>query len=48
MIRSAATSDISFQLCRLIGKIRTKFVYGLEQVTTRQGVELNFSQFLAL
>ena len=48
MICSAATSDISFQLCRLIGKIRTEFVYGPEQLTARQGVELNFSQFLAL
>lgn len=43
-----ATPDSSFQLCRLIGKIRSEFVYDLEKEMSRHGVELNFSQFLAL
>ncbi len=38
----------SFQLCRLIGRIRAEFVDRVEQEMGRCGVELNFSQFLAL
>jgi DNA-binding MarR family transcriptional regulator len=41
-------SDRSFQLCRLIGRVRAEFVNSLEHEMARQGVELNFSQFVAL
>jgi DNA-binding MarR family transcriptional regulator len=41
-------SDRPFQLCRLIGRLRAEFVNSLEREMTRQGVELNFTQFLAL
>lgn len=41
-------SDRSFQLCRLIGRVRAEFVNSLEHEMARQGVELNFTQFLAL
>lgn len=43
-----SSSDHSFQLCRLIGRLRAEFVTGVEQEMTRQGVDLNFTQFLAL
>jgi DNA-binding MarR family transcriptional regulator len=43
-----SSSDRSFQLCRLIGRLRAEFVTGVEQEMTRQGVDLNFTQFLAL
>ncbi|MGH8113564.1 MAG: MarR family winged helix-turn-helix transcriptional regulator [Rhodanobacteraceae bacterium] len=42
------TSDRSFQLCRLVGRLRAEFVNSLEHEMTRQGVELNFNQFVAL
>ena len=41
-------SDHSFQLCRLIGRLRAEFVYAVEQEMAHQGVDLNFMQFLAL
>lgn len=44
----ASSSDRSFQLCRLIGRIRAEFVEAVESEMSRQGVELNFTQFLAL
>lgn len=37
-----------FGLCRLIGQIRGEIVLGIEQALDAAGVELNFSQFLAL
>ena len=37
-----------FGLCRLIGQIRSEIVLGIEQAMQRDGVDLNFSQFLAL
>ncbi|MGH8145521.1 MAG: MarR family winged helix-turn-helix transcriptional regulator [Rhodanobacteraceae bacterium] len=43
-----ATPDSSFQLCRLVGRLRAEFVYAVEREMGRQGVELNFTQFLAL
>ncbi|WHZ20838.1 MAG: Transcriptional regulator, MarR family [Rhodanobacteraceae bacterium] len=48
MNREAESSDRSFQLCRLVGRIRAEFVYAVEQEMGRQGVDLNFTQFLAL
>ncbi len=48
MNRAATASDHSFQLCRLIGRLRAEFVYAVEQEMARQGVDLNFMQFLAL
>lgn len=48
MNRPAAPSDRSFQLCRLIGRVRAEFVNSLEHEMERQGVDLNFTQFLAL
>jgi DNA-binding MarR family transcriptional regulator len=48
MNRDAESSDRSFQLCRLVGRIRAEFVYAVEQEMGRQGVNLNFTQFLAL
>ena len=43
-----SSSDRPFQLCRLIGRLRAEFVTGLEQEMARQGVDLNFTQVLAL
>jgi DNA-binding MarR family transcriptional regulator len=43
-----AEPESSFQLCRLIGRIRAEFLYGVEREMERRGVELNFAQFLAL
>lgn len=48
MNRPEAASDHSFQLCRLIGRLRAEFVSAVEQEMADQGVELNFMQFLAL
>ena len=48
MNHSATSSDRSFQLCRLIGRLRAEFVDAVEQEMGRQGVELNFTQFVAL
>lgn len=45
---AAASSESSFQLCRLIGRVRAGFVEAVESEMDRQGVDLNFSQFLAL
>lgn len=48
-MKSAATpSDTPFGLCRLIGRIRGELVLGIEQALASSGVELSFSQFLAL
>ena len=48
MNRGAESSDRSFQLCRLVGRLRAEFVFEVEQEMGRQGVDLNFTQFLAL
>jgi len=48
MNRAETSSDRSFQLCRLIGRLRAEFVYAVEQEMGHQGVELNFTQFVAL
>lgn len=48
MNRAASKSDKSFQLCRLIGRFRAEFVTAVELEMGRQGVDLNFTQFLAL
>ncbi|HEX5353620.1 MAG TPA: MarR family transcriptional regulator [Rhodanobacteraceae bacterium] len=48
MKRSETTPDSSFQLCRLVGRLRAEFVSAVEHEMGRQGVELNFTQFLAL
>lgn len=48
MNRVETASDRSFQLCRLIGRLRAEFVDAVEHDMTRQGVDLNFMQFLAL
>lgn len=48
MNRPDPASEHPFQLCRLIGRLRAEFVGEVEQEMTRQGVELNFTQFLAL
>lgn len=45
---AASNPDSSFQLCRLIGRLRGEFVSEIEREMSRQGVDLNFSQFLAL
>jgi DNA-binding MarR family transcriptional regulator len=48
-VKSAATpTDTPFGLCRLIGRIRGELVLGIEQALADSGVELNFSQFVAL
>lgn len=48
MSRTVTPSDRPFQLCRLIGRLHAEFSSNLEQEMSRQGVELNFTQFLAL
>lgn len=48
MNRDIESSDRSFQLCRLVGRIRAEFVNAVEEEMVRQGVKLNFTQFLAL
>jgi DNA-binding MarR family transcriptional regulator len=48
MNRAETPSDHSFQLCRLIGRLRAEFVTEVEQEMARPGVDLNFTQFVAL
>jgi DNA-binding MarR family transcriptional regulator len=48
MDRAETSSDRSFQLCRLIGRLRAEFVTEVEHEMARQGVDLNFTQFVAL
>lgn len=48
MSNSRATPDAPLGLCRLIGQIRAEIVLALEQALVAEGVELNFTQFLAL
>jgi DNA-binding MarR family transcriptional regulator len=48
MNHAETASDRSFQLCRLLGRLRAEFVAEVEREMIRQGVELNFTQFLAL
>ena len=48
MNRAETSSDRSFQLCRLIGRLRAEFVTEMEEEMARQGVDLNFTQFVAL
>lgn len=48
MNRSKTSSDSSFQLCRLVGRLRAEFVNEVECEMNQQGVDLNFTQFLAL
>jgi DNA-binding MarR family transcriptional regulator len=48
MNRPETSSDRSFQLCRLISRLRAEFVTEVEQEMARQGVDLNFTQFVAL
>lgn len=43
-----SSPERSFQLCRLIGRIRAEFVDAVESEMSKQGVELNFTQFVAL
>lgn len=45
---NAALSETPLGLCRLIGRIRGELVLGIEQALVREGIGLNFSQFLAL
>lgn len=44
----AIPADTPFGLCRLIGRIRGELVLGIEQALADSGVDLNFSQFIAL
>ncbi|HEX7349030.1 MAG TPA: MarR family transcriptional regulator [Rhodanobacteraceae bacterium] len=48
MQNTATHADTPFGLCRLIGQIRGEIVLGIEQALGEAGVDLNFSQFLAL
>ncbi len=48
MQTTSAPAKTPFGLCRLIGQIRGEIVLGIEQSLAEAGVELNFSQFLAL
>lgn len=48
MQSSSARSRTPFGLCRLIGQIRGELVLGIERALGEAGVDLNFSQFLAL
>lgn len=41
-------SQTPLGLCRLIGQIRGEIVLGIEQALAEAGVDLNFSQFLAM
>jgi DNA-binding MarR family transcriptional regulator len=41
-------ADRPFELCRVVARVRAEFVNSLEDEMTRQGVDLNFTQFLAL
>ncbi len=48
MQNTTSSFQTPFGLCRLIGQIRGEIVLGIEQSLGEAGVELNFSQFLAL
>ncbi|MGH8111096.1 MAG: MarR family winged helix-turn-helix transcriptional regulator [Rhodanobacteraceae bacterium] len=48
MTTTLIPSETPFGLCRLIGATRTEIVLGIEQALVATGVDLNFSQFLAL
>lgn len=48
MQAAAMPPQTPFGLCRLIGQIRTEVVFGIEQALNEDGVDLNFTQFLAL
>lgn len=48
MQTTGAIPETSFGLCRLVGQIRAELVFGIEEALIAAGVELNFSQFLAL
>lgn len=52
IIRGVRNTDLPpstpFGLCRLIGQIRGEIVLGIERALREAGLELNFSQFLAL
>lgn len=48
MKSSALPSNTPFGLCRLIGRIRGELVLGIEQALADSGIDLNFSQFVAL
>lgn len=48
MQTAGAPPETSFGLCRLVGQIRTELVFGIEAALVDAGVDLNFSQFLAL
>ncbi len=48
MQSAAFPTETPFGLCRLIGHIRGELVDGIEQALAGAGVDLNFTQFLAL
>lgn len=48
MSSSRATADAPLGLCRLVGQIRAEIVLDLERALATAGVDLNFTQFLAL
>lgn len=48
MQSTAPSRETSLGLCRLIGQIRGEIVLGIERALVETGVELNFTQFLAL
>ncbi|MGH8116368.1 MAG: MarR family winged helix-turn-helix transcriptional regulator [Rhodanobacteraceae bacterium] len=48
MTTTLIPSETPFGLCRLIGQTRTEIVLAIERALLAEGVELNFSQFLAL
>lgn len=48
MTTTAPPPETPLGLCRLIGATRTEIVLGIERALVATGVELNFSQFLAL
>lgn len=41
-------TDTPIGLCRLVGLLHTELVLGIERALVGAGIELNFSQFLAL
>lgn len=48
MKNAATPSETPFATCRLIGRIRGELVLAIERALADSGVDLNFSQFLAL
>lgn len=48
MPNTRTTADAPLSLCRLIGQIRAEIVLAIERALVAEGVELNFTQFLAL